>query len=313
MINSIKTEEHIKLQNAVIQNVALPGLKDYQNLYIKREDLIHPAISGNKWYKLKYNLVEAERQGFSTLLTFGGAYSNHIYAVAAAGNLFGFKTIGIIRGEEHLPLNPTLDFASNNGMELHYVRRSEYRRKSYPEFLEKLKSKFGDVYIIPEGGSNDLAVKGASEIIENINFDFDLITLPCGTGGTLAGIIAGLKGEKQALGFSVLKGGSFLINNVKEHLISAKSEVYDNWSIILDYHFGGYAKISKELIEFINEFEVINGIQLDPVYTGKMMFGLADMIKKKLLDSTKIILSIHTGGLQGVEGMEPQIQKLLAK
>ncbi len=313
MSTRINPAEGIKTERAVIQQVSLPGIENRTNIFIKREDLIHPAISGNKWYKLKYNIQRANDDGSDTLLTFGGAYSNHIYAVAAAGRIFGFKTIGMIRGEEHLPLNPTLSFAVNNGMEIHYVKRSDYRRKTEVEFLNKIRDQFGDAYIIPEGGTNELAIKGAAEILENINLDYDLITVPCGTGGTIAGITSAMAEGKRALGFAVLKGGAFLKDNVHHLLESIGKSEKNNWDINLEYHFGGYAKINRELIEFIEEFESLNGIPLDPVYTGKMFYGLKDLLIKKVLSSEDKILAVHTGGLQGIEGMRPQIENLLAK
>ena len=189
-------------ENTPLEEVNDTFLKERKiSLFMKREDLNHPQMSGNKWYKLKFNIQEARNQGKDTLLTFGGAYSNHIYAVAAAGKIFNFKTIGIIRGEEHNPLNPTLSFAKGNGMKLYYLDRESYRKKNSPEICDKLTKKFGDFYLLPEGGTNRLAVKGCSEIIGKINLDYDYICCPCGTGGTLAGLITGLNGDKFALGF----------------------------------------------------------------------------------------------------------------
>ncbi|MGA7836938.1 MAG: pyridoxal-phosphate dependent enzyme, partial [Ignavibacteriaceae bacterium] len=225
------------------------------NLFIKRLDLVHPEISGNKWFKLKYNLLEARAKRFETLLTFGGAYSNHIYATAAAGNIFGFNTIGIIRGEEHLPLNPTLHFASESGMEIYYLDRSNYRMKNSENILAQLKNKFGRFYLIPEGGSNKLAVKGCREIITEIDQSFDYICTASGTGGTLAGIVSALSSDQKALGFSVLKGGDFLNENISKLLNESNSDTEGKWKIITDFHFGGYAIITTKLIELIRDFE----------------------------------------------------------
>lgn len=299
----------IKEENAVEQEIILPGVKR-SGIFVKRFDLVHLEISGNKWFKLKYNLIRAEEKGYNTLLTFGGAYSNHIYSTAAAGKLFGFKTIGIIRGEEHSPLNPTLSFAKECGMELHYLNRSMYRYKAEEAFQDHLKKIFGDIYIIPEGGTNELAVKGTSEIVSSFDNNYDLICAPVGTGGTSAGIIAGLNGNKNYLGFAVLKSADFLLKDVYNLLIKFNGRTYSNWNINLDYHFGGYAKINYDLISFINEFENLNNIKLDPVYTGKMMFGVWDLIRKNKLNFDKILI-LHTGGLQGVEGMQPKISSLL--
>lgn len=278
--------------------------KNKVSLFIKREDLNHPALSGNKWHKLKYNIQEATSLGKKTLLTFGGAFSNHIYAVAAAGQIFNFKTIGIIRGEEHLPLNPTLTFAQNSGMHLHYMDRSTYRNKSSLEIIETLKLEYGDFYLIPEGGTNELAVKGCSEIIRNMDFQFDYICCPVGTGGTLAGLITGLNGDKYALGFSVLRGAEFLGKNVRTLLNNSGYKLLTNWNINLDYHFGGYAKINSTLIEFVNTFYSSTKIPIEPIYTGKMIFGIYDLISKGYFEKGTRLIALHTGGLQGLGGMQ---------
>lgn len=299
-------------KNAVVQRIELPGLVDYKNVFIKREDLIHPEISGNKWRKLKYNLLEAERLQKKTLLTFGGAYSNHIYSVAAAGKEYGFKTIGFIRGEAYNPLNPTLSFAEANGMELRYLNRTDYKNRNNINFQNDIIKQFNDAYLIPEGGSNSLAVKGCAEIINDIEIEFDYICCACGTGGTLAGIIAGLKNTRNSIGFSILKGGGFLNEDVKNLIKDYNGKEFNNWEIILDYHFGGYAKINYELINFIGDFEKANKIQLDPVYTGKMFFGIRDLIIKGYFKKHDKIIAVHTGGIQGIEGMKNKIKKILA-
>ena len=268
-------------------------------LMLKRLDLVHPLISGNKWYKLKYNLLAARQQGFETLLSFGGAYSNHIHALAAAGHEYGFKTIGVIRGEAHAPLNPTLQFAVDHGMHLFYLNRMDYRDKTSSELINKLKAEFGDFYLIPEGGSNPLAVKGCVEIIADIDEAFDVIACACGTGGTLAGLIAGLAGKHQALGIAVLKGADFLNDEVTSLLQSAVGRMYKNWHINLDYHVGGYAKTNAELLSFIHQFETKHAIPLEQVYTGKLLYGLFDMIAKGEFERGTQMIALHTGGLQG--------------
>jgi len=297
--------------NTPILKIEDPLIKDNGiKLFIKREDLNHHELSGNKWHKLKYNLIAAKEKGYETLLTFGGAYSNHIYATAAAGNLFGFKTIGIIRGEEQLPLNPTLSFASSKGMKIHYENRKTYREKNSSEFIKQLRQKFGNFYLVSEGGTNKLAVKGASEIISNIDLDFDYVCCACGTGGTLAGLVTGLNGRKKALGFSVLKGGSFLLNKVEKLIYKSVGEKYNNWDINLDFHFGGYAKINSELIEFIQRFQKINSIPIEPIYTGKLLFGIYKLILNHNFRNGINILVIHTGGLQGLMGMKNKVSKI---
>lgn len=266
-------------------------------LWVKREDLNHPEISGNKWRKLKYNLEEAKRQGKKTLLTFGGAYSNHIYAIAAAGKHFGFDTIGIIRGEEHLPLNHTLSFATSCGMQLHYLDRTTYRNKYDEAVLDELLKQFGDVYLIPEGGTNAFALKGCKEMVTGIDMDFDVICMPCGTAGTLSGAILGLQKYQHALGFSALKGKDFL----EKEVIQLIGNSYDNWSINWAYHFGGYAKQKPELTAFIDSFYKEHQILLEPIYTGKLFFGLFDLIQKDYFKSGSKIVAVHTGGLQGMK------------
>lgn len=262
-------------------------------LLIKREDLNHPLISGNKWWKLKHNLAEAQTQNKKTLLTFGGAYSNHIYATAAAAAELGFKLIGIIRGEETLPLNSTLSFAKQQGMSLHYVSRELYRSKTSSQFMDTLEQQFGDFYVIPEGGTNVLAVKGATEFAQTLNTDFDYVCCPVGTGGTLAGLIEGLP-EKKVIGFSALKGGEFLVDDIR-----ALTSGTGNWDVMTDYHFGGYGKTNSALEQFIRTFEANHAIPLDQVYTGKMMAGIYDLVQKGHFVKGNTILAIHTGGLQG--------------
>jgi len=278
-------------------------------LFLKREDLIHKYVSGNKWRKLKYNLIEAAGSGHSTLLTFGGAYSNHIHATAVAAREAGFRSIGMIRGEETIPLNSTLEFATGCGMELYYLSRESYRNRNEAGLIGCLKEKFGKFYLLPEGGSNLLALKGCTEIIDEIDMEYDMICVPVGTGGTLAGIISGLKGRKKVIGYSMLKE-NFLGEEVKK-LIRLNQCDYFNWEICADYHFGGYAKFDMSLIEFINRFRRTTGIALDPVYTGKMMYGIYKMIEEGKFGDFKNILAIHTGGLQGIAGFNQRFGELI--
>lgn len=290
----------LKLQPVPVQKIEDPFIKASGiNLLILRLDLNHKDISGNKWYKLKYNLQEAQNQGKQTILTFGGAFSNHIAATAAAGKEFGFNTIGIIRGESFSQNNKTLSFAKVFGMQLEFFSREDYRNKEAKDFIETLKNKHGDFYLIPEGGNNILGVKGCTEILENSRVDFDHICCSCGTGTTLAGIILSLKQHQQAIGFSALKGGDFLEENVKFLLNKSGKEELNNWLIETGYHFGRYAKITNELLNFIKNFEKINHIPLEHVYTGKMMYGIYDLIKKGRFINGETILAIHSGGLQG--------------
>lgn len=267
--------------------------------------MLHPYISGNKFRKLKYNLAQAKKEGRTTLLTFGGAFSNHILAVAAAGSEQGFKTIGVIRGEElsdKIAENPTLQKAQDFGMVFEFVSREFYKEKNNKEFIGKLEEKFGDFYLLPEGGTNHLAVKGCEEILMESDAVFDYVCCAVGTGGTISGIINCSKSGQQVLGFPALKG-SFLKEDICKFVDNP------NWKLIADYHFGGYAKVTDELIQFINDFYLKYQIPLDPVYTGKMAFGVMDMIQKGQFPKGSRILMIHTGGLQGIKGMNQFLKK----
>ncbi|MEH1130504.1 1-aminocyclopropane-1-carboxylate deaminase/D-cysteine desulfhydrase [Micromonospora sp. CPCC 206061] len=263
-------------------------------LYLKRDDLIHPDIPGNKWRKLKYNLAAASEQSHHTLLTFGGAYSNHIRATAAAGHHFGFSTVGVIRGEEHLPLNPVLDYAVERGMRLVYLDRATYRAKTDPAVVEGLRRRFGEFYLVPEGGSNALALRGCSELPAEIPFAFDYICCASGTGGTLAGIALGLGEGCQAIGFSALKGGDFLVDEVRR-LQWDHGRVTDNWSIETAFHFGGYARRTAELDEFVRDFDERHGLTLDWVYVAKMMYGILALVRQGRFARGSMIVAVVTG------------------
>lgn len=271
---------------------------------------INVKFSGNKIWKLKHNLITAKSRKFRTLLTFGGAFSNHIAAVATAGNLLNFNTIGVIRGEIFFPLNKTLEYAKGQGMEFFPISRREYRQKSQKEFLDKLSERFDNPYIIPEGGTNLLALEGCAELMKSIPNEYDFVCVACGTGGTIAGLIAGSEGKGQILGFPALKGGDFLQDDIQQ-LLDDYDCNYENWQLVTGYHFGGYAKFKPQLIEFINQFKQIHDIQLEPIYTGKMVFGVMDLIQKDFFPKGSRILVIHTGGLQGIEGFNERFGDLL--
>lgn len=274
-------------------------------LFIKREDLLHPVISGNKFRKLKYNIQAAKDQSKKILLTFGGAFSNHIVAVAGAGKEFDFETIGIIRGEEleeKIHENPSLSVAQQFGMKLVFVSRDTYRLKDTPEFLNEMQTNFGDFYLLPEGGTNELAIKGCEEILSEDDIEFSHICSSIGTGGTISGLINRAASHQNIIGFSSLKG-DFLQKDI------AKFANQKNWSVNCEYHFGGYGKVTNELIEFINSFYKQYEIPLDPIYTGKMMFGILDLIQNDFFPPNSKILAIHTGGLQGIAGMNLKLEK----
>ncbi len=274
-------------------------------MFVKRDDLLHPYVSGNKLRKLKYNLQAAKHQKHQTLLTFGGAFSNHIAAVAFSANENNFKSIGIIRGDElnhKIAKNPTLSFAEKQGMKFEFVSREAYKNKCNEAFIESLHTKFGNFYLIPEGGTNDLAVLGCEEILTANDFNFDYICCCVGTGGTISGIINSSKKNQKIIGFPALKG-NFLIDEVKKFTLK------NNWILQTNYDFGGYGKISDELVLFMNKFIENYKIPLDPVYTSKMAFGIMDLISTHYFKPNSKILMIHTGGLQGITGMNLKLKQ----
>ncbi len=277
-------------------------------LFLKREELLHPYLQGNKWRKLKYNLEIARQEEHDTLLTFGGAHSNHIYATAAAGHLFGFKTIGIIRGERTEPLNKTLEFAEQNGMLLHYISREDYRLKNTTAFQIQLMEKFGTCYILPEGGSNTLALKGVAELASELPDDCDFIAVACGTGATAAGLLLGAhlyQKKYTLLPFAVLKNGDFLNQEINHFLkeyttFSIEKEHFTPaiFNLQTAYHFGGYAKNKPDLQHFIEKWHCETAIPIEHVYTAKMLYGIFDLIEQNYFPKGTKIIAIHTGGLR---------------
>lgn len=278
-------------QTIPYQQITVEGFE----ISIKRLDLVHPHISGNKFFKLKYNLLAAQQQGYKKLLTFGGAYSNHIAATAYAAQLFGFESLGIIRGEElaSKPLNSTLHTAQRFGMQLQFVTREAYRHKQSSAYLAQLQQDYPDYYVIPEGGTNALAIQGCTEILSDEDRqNYDLICCAVGTGGTITGLIEASHSQQQVLGFSALKG-DFLTAEVQQ--LTKKR----NWQITDQYCYGGYAKTTPELLQFIQDFEQRYQIPLEQIYTGKMLLGLTDLIQQGTFPRDHRILVIHSGGLQG--------------
>ncbi|WP_019038115.1 pyridoxal-phosphate dependent enzyme [Psychroflexus tropicus] len=294
-------------QNYNSKNEFITRINDI-DIYIKREDLIHPIISGNKFRKLKYNLTEAMAMEDPTIVTFGGAFSNHIAATAEACHMLGMKSIGIVRGDElgidfenTLTHNSTLRFAYQKGMKLAFVTREDYRLKENMPFVENLKKSTQNLFCISEGGTNSKAILGCKEILTSAD-DFDVLCCSVGTGGTFAGLVEASTPKQQCIGFSALKG-EFLKQEIK------KWTQKKNWSLQTNYHFGGYAKVDSELIHFMNQFWKKYHIPLDPVYTAKMFFGLFGMMESGLFSKNTRILAIHTGGLQGIEGMNKYLKK----
>ncbi|MGV6861954.1 MAG: 1-aminocyclopropane-1-carboxylate deaminase/D-cysteine desulfhydrase [Putridiphycobacter sp.] len=297
-----------------IQQINLPLFKQKQvEVFIKRDDLIHPLISGNKWRKLKYNIEKLKANQYDGLLTFGGAFSNHIAATAAAGKLLNIPTIGVIRGDElNSNSNETLRQAHQDGMHLEFVSRSQYAERYERLYHEKLRIQFGNVLIVEEGGANYYGAVGCAEIIKEVEDDFDKIYTASGTGTTAAGLLIGSTNSK-IVSVPVLKNGGFIHDEIKgllrqfmldEDTLNAKLNLL---KLNLDAHFGGYGKFSPDLIQFINNFFRSTGIKLDQIYTGKMMFALAQDIESgKILPGQKI-LALHTGGVQGLKSIKSQL------
>ncbi len=287
-----------------------PLFDEYQvKVWMKREELNHPSVQGNKLHKLKLNIQEAARQQKDTLLTFGGAYSNHIAATAAAAKQLGFKSIGFIRGDE-LALSPnkwssTLKLAQQNGMILHFINRRDYREKNRPDILQKLQDEFPQAYIIPEGGSNILAVQGFESLMSDIEMqcpDWTQLYTAVGTGGTLAGLVsfAKLNTNRNILGIATLKNADYLIPKITQWILqSTEHTSVNHWQLLTQYHMGGYAKKTAELLHQRSDFESAFGIDLDPIYTAKMVMAFYDQLHKNLIKPGSKVVLLHTGGLQG--------------
>ncbi|GAB2948564.1 pyridoxal-phosphate dependent enzyme [Hymenobacter coalescens] len=274
-------------------------------LRLLRDDLLHRELPGNKWRKLKYNLLAAREQGHDALLTFGGAYSNHLAAVAAAGRLRGLRTVGVVRGEEADALSPTLQQCRADGMHLHFVSREAYRRRAEPTWIGELLTQLGPAYVLPEGGTNSPALRGVAELVQELDAagqPYDALAVACGTGGTLAGLLTGLNGRAQAVGVAALKGAGWLRAEVDGLTEQAVGRRFANYYLHLDAHFGGYAKPSAELLAFVHAFYQRHGVVLDPVYTGKLLAGTLQLIEAGYFAPGSTVVAIHTGGLQGWTG-----------
>jgi 1-aminocyclopropane-1-carboxylate deaminase len=287
----------LNLKKAILQPINLP--ENFKvNLFLLRLDLIDEEISGNKWFKLKYNLQDVIRAKKTKLLTFGGAFSNHIAATAKSCNMAGIKSVGIIRGEN--VENHTLQLAAAYGMELKFVSRNLYRNKE--ELMQWLSNEINlsQCYIVPEGGANQLGIEGCKEIVSLINMPFDYVAMACGTGTTLSGIVQSIHKNQVSLGFAALKGGAFLVDDINN---SIGNQTAGTFAIIDKYHFGGYAKHNSELLNFIKKFELEQNTKLDFVYTAKMMYGIYDLIQHNYFPENATIVAIHSGGLQGNLGI----------
>jgi 1-aminocyclopropane-1-carboxylate deaminase len=306
-----------KLQSLIspspLQEVNHPLLKQKKvTLSVKRDDLLQSDISGNKWRKLKFNLIESRKQEINHLVSFGGAYSNHIHALAAAGYHFGFKTSAIIRGEPHYANNPTLKQAQQWGMQLHFVSRKEYKYRENIQYLDALQTYFPEALLIPEGGSSPFALPGVIELCEELklqsNKRIDHIFTATGSGGTLAGLIAGFSNNHNhysttITGIAVLKQADYLVANINNLLQESKQTDLNDWHLLTQFHGGGYAKINSELRDFCLQFEQQTQIPIEPIYTGKMFYALFELIKHNHFKPGDNIIALHTGGLQGLKGL----------
>jgi len=292
----------LKLPSPVTQ-LRAPLLKEKQvQLFIKRDELIHPVLQGNKWRKLKYNLLDANSQKQQTLLSFGGAYSNHLHALAFAGQQFGFNTIGIIRGEKPSNTNPCLQDMQNWGMQLEYIKRIDYKQKTTDDFIQRLRKQFGNFYLIPEGGNNPQGIKGCAELLDELDQDYDVICSEVGSGTMLSSLITHhKKSNSEFLGFVVMKNRQ-LEEDIHRKVKNTQKTLNTKWTLNHDYHFGGFAKANNELHQFILNFKTQFNIQLEPVYSGKMLYGLFDLISNDYFKPGSCILAIHGGGLQGLRG-----------
>ena len=276
-------------------------------LYIKREDLLHPALSGNKIYKLHGHLMEAARQGASAIVSFGGYYSNHLHALAAVGEALGIQTIGVVRGHRPTQLSPTLQDCVNWGMRLEFVSRKEYAHAAAAGDMSGLSSEFAQAYVVPEGGAGRCGAVGCGPIISALRRCLDLeqstLCIACGTGTTLAGLLAESRDGEHILGFASLKLGrrNQEYRTTIKKMLGRQTGIAD-WDLVEEFHCGGFGRVSKDLLKFIREFESITGIPLDPVYTGKMLYGIVQLAGRGYWPRGHRVVAIHTGGLQGRRG-----------
>lgn len=311
-------EQHFSLPSPITELKDELFVEKGVQVLLKRDDLIHPVISGNKWRKLKYNIERAQQQGYDTLLTFGGPFSNHIAATAEAGRRFGFKTIGMIRGELPSEGNPTLDRALECGMELHPMDRQTYREKQERYTIETLRDRFGSFYLIPEGGANHLGVAGCMEILPEVESGYTDVAVACGTGTTLAGLVLSLPEQVRLHAFVVFKDQNegeelkgdvhqLLMNTCLDEELAADLGKKITWHT--QFHEGGFAKVSDRQFEFMQVFYQKHQVRLDPLYTGKLLMGIHQLIGEEYFENGTRLLVLHSGGLQGIAGMEQRLGK----
>lgn len=290
-----------------INEIFLPVIKEQKvQLFLQRDDLLHPNVSGNKWRKLKYGLGNFDRNKYKGVLSFGGAFSNHLTATSAACKILGIPFVAVIRGEKPDIFNASLKMLEENGDVLIWISRSRFKELRQKKWPNPFEDKFNDFLIIPEGGSGKLAIKACEDISDTWNGNYDFACCSIGTGTTFSGMVRGLDNDTIAMGFVMLKDQNYLNEDIKNLIEPSKNEYY----LDRNYHFGGFGKTSDELIQFMNEFYEQTKIKLDPIYTGKLIFGLIDKIKKGDFPMGSKIIAIHTGGIQGIDGFnEMQTKK----
>lgn len=280
----------------------LTSIKDHNlenhgiRLSIKQDERIHPVLSGNKWRKLKYVLNHVLESGYPGIISMGGGYSNHLHALAYACHQLDLPVVGLVRGEPSSSLTPTLNDVQNWGMQVHFVSRSEYRQLRQAELVAQWRKAYPDYYWLPEGGAVTLALQGVAEILDELPDNYDWLALACGTGTTLAGLASQLASPRQLLGIAAVKHANFLYRDIAELLGDAHS---DNWQLGLDYHQGGFGRVNPILLERISRFEQQQGIRLEPIYTGKLLMAVEDLINKGFFQAGQHIVLLHSGGLQG--------------
>lgn len=298
-----------------LQSVSFPLLREKGiSLFVKREDLRHSQISGNKWHKLKYNLQRAQERGYDCIASFGGPWSNHLHALAYAGQQYGLKTIGFVRGDLPQPLNAMLQDACDWGMELRPLSYSDYRRRYDPDFVDRITTRLENAFVVPEGGANDLAIRGCVELSMEIcrqQPDMNVLCAACGTGATLAGLIAGVSDSGgngvEVLGFAALSENRSMASDINGWSQGCGKRTKVSWRLIEEYHCGGFAKLNRPLVTFMDQWRYYSDIPLEPVYTGKLFYGLFEMIGAGHFPRGTTIVALHSGGLQGLRGMEQQM------
>lgn len=288
------------IDESLISLASLPGFaQGHANIAVSmlRLDAIHPIVSGNKWYKLKYNLHQAKVAGKEALISFGGAYSNHLIACAAAAHSMSWPSIGIVRGEQdEVNLNPVLAQCRAYGMQLHFVTRAAYAQRNTNGFQAYWQALYPHAWLVPEGGANTLGRLGAALIYQFIPSSITDIVLSVGSGTTMAGIAQALAPHQRIWGFAPMKGGAYLLDEIKPYISSVQ---YNQCHLIDRFHFGGFGKMPIAVTEFMQVFEQNYGFALDRIYTAKMMMGLRQLIAEGVFPTSSKILCIHTGGLTG--------------